>query len=77
VAALDADHLEERANIGAGAYAEIGVEMLRTHRTGLVASARADVPMFELAPTHGDLRREYRERTYLLPLSMMVGVLFH
>ena len=82
-------HDEERktlANTGLGAYAELGIEALRTHRTALTVGVRADIPMFELEPTHepsafgrpgGSSSIARPENAYVLPVSLMVGVLFH
>lgn len=65
---------------GPGAYAEVGVEALRTHRIAFTASARADVPMFELSPGPGARFEPAASRPtsrYIVPVSVMVGVLLH
>ncbi len=65
---------------GLGTYAEVGVEALRTHRLALTASVRADIPMFELQPGAGARYEPVDRRPssqYIVPLSLMVGVLLH
>jgi hypothetical protein len=56
---------KERSGSGIAPFAEVGVDMLRTHHTALTASFRADAPLFSL------------NSTYLVPLSLNVGVMFH
>lgn len=69
----------EVCGTGFGGYGELGVEALRTHRVAFAATARADVPFFAL---HGsDYSYATRSTTtttrYAVPVSVMVGMLFH
>jgi hypothetical protein len=68
------------SSTGLGTYAEVGVEALRTHRVAFTGSLRADIPMFELKPGEGARyeRPENRPSSqYIVPISLMVGVLLH
>lgn len=75
-------------NTGFGGYVEGGIEALRSHHAAFVVALRADVPAFELsadsnAPTtyvsDGLQQREAQaaRSTYVAPVSLMVGMIFH
>jgi hypothetical protein len=49
---------------GLGAYGELGVEFMRTNRTGLLVAARADAPFYAV------------RGTYVAPLSLNLGLVF-
>ncbi len=54
---------------GFSAYAEIGLDALRTHRIGFTASLRMDAPLYAL--------KDGGDSEYVLPTSLMVGLQFH
>lgn len=54
---------------GFSAYAEVGLDALRTHRIGFTASLRMDAPLYAL--------KESGDQEYVLPTSLMVGMQFH
>ena len=75
-------------NTGFGGYVEAGVEALRSHHAAFVFSIRADIPAFELSPdssrtptyvADGIQQREAAtaRSTYVAPVSLMVGMIFH
>lgn len=70
---------------GLGAFAEVGVEALRTGRIGIIGSIRADVPFFDLKnsshygrydDTTGAYLKPTDERRYVVPLSLNLGIVF-
>lgn len=70
---------DEACGTGFGGYGELGVEALRTHRVSFAATARADVPFFAL---HGSdyvvaTRSSSTTTRYTVPVSIMIGMLFH
>lgn len=72
---------------GVGAYAEAGVEFLRTNRASFTAGIRADIPFFPLTTSGATPRYDYMTGAttvpkdpsdkYVVPVSLMVGMLFH
>ncbi|MBL8607728.1 MAG: hypothetical protein JNL38_10425 [Myxococcales bacterium] len=70
----------EECGAGFGAYAEAGLEALRTHRVTFTGSVRADVPFYALRGTHYESVKPYRStptERYAVPVSLMVGMVFH
>lgn len=90
---LERPHTDSVQNTGFGFYGEAGVEALRSHHVAFTVGLRADVPTFTLKPenysstTSGyDARGYYQEQAnpegpprsrHIVPLSLMVGFLFH
>jgi hypothetical protein len=69
---------QSAGNTGFGGYVELGVEALRGNRTALCVSMRADIPAFELAGDRSAQGEVPEPRsTYVAPLSLMVGMIFH
>lgn len=80
-------------NTGFGLYGEAGIEALRTHHVAFTVGVRADVPTFTLKPEHYspttsgyDARGYYQQQPnpegpprsrHIVPISLMVGFLFH
>lgn len=68
---------------GLNAFADIGVEALRTHHVGLSTSLRVDVPFFSLEGSEGAIRPGVADAAalhvtrYVLPISVSVGLIFH
>jgi hypothetical protein len=58
------DTYAERTGSGFGAYTELGVEFMRTHRTGAFAALRADIPFYALEDNG----------PYVAALSLSVGL---
>ena len=80
IASLDYDWDTEAS--GLGAYAEVGVEFLRLHRTHFTAGLRADLPFFATKSstaeygTDGMYTGTVDETKYIPLVSLQVGVLF-
>ncbi len=75
---------------GFGAYAQMGVELLRTHHAAFSASIRADLPFYALKASeqtsiaYDQASGAYATRVtspsqtaYVIPLSLNVGLVFH
>lgn len=79
---------------GAGAFATVGVEMLRAHHIGLVVSGRVDLPFYSLegeryitqaSPSTSSYPGSYPSyntrnehvSSYVVPISLNVGLVFH
>lgn len=84
---LDRDSGQDQSGTGFGAYAEGGVEALRTHHVSVSASIRADAPFYTVK-SDGGPRTIYDGNgnaialsqvgdRYLLPVSLMIGMFFH
>lgn len=70
----------EECGSGFGAYGEAGLEALRTHRVTFTGSLRGDVPFYALRGSKYESVKPYRSSTterYSVPVSLMVGMLFH
>lgn len=77
------------SNTGFGGYVEGGIEALRSHHAAIIVSLRMDVPAFELAGEsrststytpaggHQTTRAPTPSSTYVAPVSLMVGMIFH
>lgn len=90
---LERTYSDSVQNTGFGLYGEAGIEALRSHHVAFTVGVRADVPTFNLKPenysptTSGyDARRTSAEQPsadgpprsrHIVPLSLMVGFLFH
>lgn len=90
---LERSQTDSVQNTGFGLYGEAGIEALRAHHVAFTVGVRADVPTFMLKPegyattTGGyDARGAYRTEAnaeapprtrHIVPLSLMVGFLFH
>lgn len=75
-------------NTGFGGYVEGGIEALRSHHASIAVSLRMDLPAFELSGDSGSTstytaagyqstRTPTPSSTYVAPLSLMVGMIFH
>jgi hypothetical protein len=67
--ALSRDRGPDVKGSGVGAYATLGLEMLRTHHMGFTTSLRADTPFYAL---EGSSLKQY-----VVPLSLNLGLIFH
>lgn len=65
------------SNTGFGGYVEGGIEALRSHHATLTVALRFDVPAFELSGDSSSNRTPAPRNTYVAPLSLMVGMVFH
>jgi hypothetical protein len=89
---LERSRIDSVENTGFGFYAEGGVEALRTHHVAFTVGIRADVPTFNLKSdyvsgpsSYYDARGTYQTMDtqpaphprHIVPLSLMVGFLFH
>lgn len=54
---------------GLGSFGEVGIELLRTHSVAMVTSVRADLPFYAL--------RSGSTSTYVIPVSLNLGLVFH
>jgi hypothetical protein len=54
---------------GFGAFGEVGVELLRTHSVAMGAFLRGDAPFYSLEAAH--------VKTYVVPVSLNLALLFH
>jgi hypothetical protein len=65
------------SNTGLGAYAESGVEVLRTHHTRLALGARVDLPFFALNSGSGSNGNVTGQQTfYYAPVSLEARITF-
>jgi hypothetical protein len=66
---------------GFGAFAAFGIEMLRTHHVGVMASLRADLPFYQLQGTDylqvGRGSSSQKVADYVVPVSLNLGMMFH
>ncbi len=68
---------------GLGAYTEIGVQALRTHRTHLTLAVRADLPFYSLKASNSSYNYATASYTssaspslYYVPLTLSLGITF-
>ncbi len=63
------------SNGGAGAYGELGVEALRTHKSRLALDLRADVPFYVVSLEHSTGARDAMQRKsiYSVPISFALA----
>lgn len=78
---LSRSRFDSIGNTGFGFYGEAGIEALRTHHVAFIGAVRADVPTFDLKPDANQRPSESGQEPlrarHVVPLSLMVGFLFH
>jgi hypothetical protein len=65
-----------------GAFGEVGAELLRSRRVGILTSVRADLPFYALQQlkndfANGTIVTTTTESRYVVPLTLNFGVAWH